>query len=170
MSVRDCSWLLRSQEDFPNVRPDNFKCTSDATRDSDDKYNCIAWAIGKTDNWWWPRQLGGYHWPKGLPREPLNKETIKNFISAFETEGFERCADGEFEDRFEKVAIYVNHIGVPKHAARLLPNGSWTSKMADDEDIEHTTLEVIEGHSYGKAQVFLKRPNSLFQKTNQPKT
>ena len=158
--------MLTSREDFGNVRPNNFKCTSDPTRDTDDKYNCIAWAIGKNDNYWWPRQLGGFYWPKGLPREPLNKETITNFIKAFESEGFVTCNDSEFENGFEKVAIYVNHMGVPKHAARSLPDGAWTSKMGDDEDIEHATLDVLEGHGFGRAKVFLKRPNPLCQKPN----
>lgn len=162
--------MINSREDFGNVRPDNFECSSDRTRDSDDKYNCIAWAVGKKDNFWWPRKLGGFYWPDGLPREPLNKETVENFIRAFESEGFEKCNDGEFENGFEKVAIYVNHVGVPKHAARSLPNGVWTSKMGDDEDIEHATLEVLEGHGFGKARVFLRRSNPLCQKTNQLKT
>jgi hypothetical protein len=55
---------------------------------------------------------------------------------------------------------------VPKHAARSLPNGAWTSKLGDDEDIEHSTLAVLEGREYGRAKVFLKRPNSLFQKAD----
>ena len=167
--MRDCSWLLTSREHFGNVRPDNFVCSSDPTRDSDDKYNCIAWAIGKKDNFWWPRKLGGYHWPDGLPREPLDRETIGNFIKAFESEGFERCDDSEFENGFEKVAIYVNNFDVPKHAARSLPNGAWTSKMGDDEDIEHETLEVLEGRGFGKAKVFLRRSNPLCQKSNKLK-
>lgn len=168
--MRDCSWLLKSPERFANVRPNNFECSSDSTRDSDEKYNCIAWAVGKKDNFWWPRELGGFHWPKGLPREPLNKETVENFIKAFETEDFELCDDGEFENGFEKVAIYVNNFNVPKHAARLLPNGAWTSKLGDDEDIQHETLGVLEGREYGAAKIFLRRPNPLCQKINQPAT
>jgi len=168
--VRDCSWLIAAREWFENVRPDNFKCTSDPTRDTDDKYNCIAWAVGKNDNYWWPRQLGGFFWPNGLPREPLNKETIANFVKAFESEGFERCDDGKFENGFEKIAIYVNNFDVPKHAARSLPNGAWSSKLGDDEDIEHETLKVLEGRQYGKAKYFMRRPNLLCQNQNQPKT
>ncbi len=42
--------------------------------------------------------------------------------------------------------------------------------MGDDEDIEHETLEVLEGHGFGKAKVFLKRNNPLFQKTSLLKT
>ena len=168
--MRDCSWLLNSKEEFGNVRPDNFKCSSDPTRDRDDKYNCIAWAVGKTDSWWWTRKQFGYHWPKGLPHEPLNRETVENCVRAIESEGFERCGDGEFENGFEKVAIYVNHLNVPKHAARSLPDGTWTSKMGDDEDIEHSTLDVLEGRGFGKAKVFLKRKNPLCQRPNPIKT
>jgi hypothetical protein len=167
--MRDCSWLVRSKEWFGNVRPDNFVCSSDPTRDSDEKYNCIAWALGKTDNFWWPYKKYGFYWPDGLPREPLNKETVGNFIRAFETEGFKVCEDGKYENGFEKVAIYVDNFGVPKHAARLLPKGIWASKLGDDEDIEHETLEVLEGRAYGHAKVFLKRPNQLCQNLNQPK-
>jgi len=165
--VRDCSWLIKDRENFENVRPDNFSCTSDRTRDTDDKYNCIAWAVGKTDSWWWPKKQSGYYWPEGLPCEPLNRETVANFIRAIESEGFELCADGKFENGYEKVALYVNHLNVPKHAARSLPDGTWTSKMGDDEDINHATLEVLEGHGFGKARVFLKRKNPSFQRPSE---
>src|ERR1700683_2825441 len=161
--MRDCSWVVGNPQ-FSNVRPDNFKCSSDSTEDVEEKYNCIAWAVGKKDAFWWPRQLGGYHWPVNRPREPLNRETIKNFEDAFLTEGFIRCSDGKWEDGFEKLALYVNDSDIPKHAARLLPNGAWTSKMGDSEDIEHDTVHVVEGDLYGKAKVFFKRPNPLCQK------
>lgn len=58
---------------------------------------------------------------------------------------------------FEKVAIYADDNDVPTHAARSLPHGVWSSKMGDGEDIEHTTLSVVEGRNYGKAKRFLKR-------------
>jgi hypothetical protein len=143
--MRDCSWVPGS---FEKITSETFKCISDRTVDTARKYNCIAWAAGKSDKWWWPR---------GLPREPLNRETIENFVEAFRLEGYERCDDGLSEGGFEKVAIYVNYSNVPKHAARLLPSGVWTSKLGDLEDIEHATLDALEGDVYGKAKVFLKR-------------
>src|SRR5579872_7145891 len=112
--MRDCSWVPRA---FEKLTLEGFQCSSDRTSDSARKYNCIAWADGKTDKWWWPRQLAGYYWPAGLPREPLNRETIENFVKAFELEGYERCDHGLMEIGFEKVAIYVNENNVPKHAA-----------------------------------------------------
>ena len=35
------------------------------------------------------------------------------------------------------------------HAARLKPDGKWTSKLGIEEDIEHNTLESMEGDLYG---------------------
>lgn len=162
--MRDCSWILLPSSGFENVRPDNFLCSSDRTEDKVDKYNCIAWAVGKQDNWWWPRNLGGYHWPPGLIREPLGKETIENFIKAFQSEGYEKCDNGKFENGFEKIALYVNDKDVPKHAARSLPNGAWTSKMGDYEDIEHEKLHAVSGKNYGNAKIFFKKANPSFKK------
>ena len=36
--------------DFPYLSDLNGKQTSDAT----EKYNCIAWAYGADNNWFWP--------------------------------------------------------------------------------------------------------------------
>ncbi len=47
--------------------------------------------------------------------------------------------------------------GVPKHAARQLPNGRWTSKCGELEDIEHA-LEGVVGIWYGTVAHLLKRP------------
>lgn len=149
--VRDCSWIPGV---FENIRPGDFRCKSDRTRN----YNCIAWAAGKNDNWWWPISLGGYFWPPDLPRELPGQETLENFIRAYETAGFVACENPQPEAGFEKVAIYVDGSNRPTHAARLLPNGNWTSKLGKGEDIEHNTLESIEGRVYGRATTFLKRP------------
>jgi len=153
--VRDCTWVPGC---FENIGPQDFNCSSDRTADLGEKYNCIAWAVGRTDVFWWPLDLAGYHWPKGLPKEPLNQETLENFIKAFETEGFAVCQDGKCENGYEKIAVYANSSGNPKHAARLLSTGLWTSKLGDYEDIEHPILESLEGRAYGTVRVFLKRP------------
>jgi len=89
---------------------------------------------------------------------------LPQFIKAFESQGFSACNDERFENGFEKVAIYVDSNGETTHAARMLPNGHWTSKMGRGEDIEHTTIQVVEGTSYGTAKAFLKRPNPLCQR------
>lgn len=131
--------------------------------DTDDKYNCIAWALGKKDDFWWPSKIRPYTWPDGLPREPEGKETVDNFVRAFASQGFSGCCDPDPESGYVKIALYTNHLNVPKHAARLLQNGRWTSKLADFEDIEHDTLGVIEGKACGKARLFFRVPIADFR-------
>jgi hypothetical protein len=45
---------------------------------------------------------------------------------------------------------------VPKHAARQLPNGRWTSKLGVSEDIEHA-LHDLTGLIYGSVALVFKR-------------
>lgn len=78
------------------------------------------------------------------------------FVDAFAILGYEPCASGDPERGFEKVALFADGTGTPTHAARLLPNGSWTSKLGPHEDISHT-LYGLEGSSYGDVVHFLKR-------------
>jgi hypothetical protein len=163
--VRDCSWLLRSQQYFEHVRPDNFSCSSDRTDNLPcGGYNCIAWAAGKTDRWWWPINDPCAFWP--IPIDPIDPVTLPQFIKAFESEGYAVCMDWSYEKGFEKVAIYVDSNDEPTHAARLLPGGVWTSKMGNGEDIEHSTLQVVEGQAYGRAKAFLRRPDPKFGRPN----
>jgi len=48
----------------------------------------------------------------------------------------------------EKIALYALQ-GVPSHAARLLANGLWTSKLGADIDLSHD-LSELEGPRYGQ--------------------
>ena len=57
--------------------------------------------------------------------------------------GYHECDNADFEDGYEKVAIYADATG-PSHMARSLPNGKWTSKIMKMEDIEHATLAALE--------------------------
>jgi hypothetical protein len=159
---RNCSWLINNSN-FGNLAARDFKCASDP----DDDYNCIAWAAGKTDRPWWPTTTAPYFWPPGLPKEPPHvAETLDNFIEAFKRQGYEVCWGGRFSRRYEKVAIYVGNKGKPTHAARMLPSGGWSSKLGDEEDIEHKDVKCIEGKLYGQTKVFLKRPRFPSRKSN----
>ena len=143
---------------FENLVASGFDCVIDCTSDSTLSYNCIAWAAGKTDEPWWPTdQIRGYFWPTGLQKESIDQETVGNFIKAFESEGYQQCSDGSIEANFEKVAIYADAAQHPLHAARSLPNGMWSSKMGDEEDIQHSTLNAIAGKLYGHPVAFLRR-------------
>jgi hypothetical protein len=134
-------------EAFPLLESEGFSQTSPATGD----YNCIAWAAARTDVAWWPDSQGIGYWPKSAPRV----ESLDAFYRAFESIGYSRCDGGDLEPGFEKVAFYAL-AGQPKHAARQLPDGSWTSKLGMHIDITHT-LRGLEGPAYGQVNSFMKR-------------
>jgi hypothetical protein len=136
---------------FPNLAATGYVVTSPPST----VYNCIAWAAGATDSWWWPDPMGVGFWPAGARRE----ETVAAFLEAFQTLGYVVCPDDQLEPDTEKVALYARH-GIPKHAARQLPNGRWTSKLGELEDVEHT-LDALVGHWYGAVVQVLKRPRPV---------
>ena len=77
--------------------------------------------------------------------------------------GFESCEHGEYEEGFEKIALYVNQFGNVTHAARQNDSKTGTSKLGVMEDIEHPFLSSLEDagltdSDYGKVAKFLKRP------------
>jgi hypothetical protein len=135
---------------FPNLARGNHEDKSPL----DKRYNCIAYAAAVDSKWWWPDANGIGYWPPGVPRE----ETQAAFIQAYETKGYAVCSDDSFEDGYEKVAIYVNpDNNIPTHAARQILAGKWVSKIGEAEDIEHETLNVVEGPLYGIAMIYMKR-------------
>ena len=131
---------------FPRLLRDGFAVTSP----TDSLYNCSAWAAGDTARWWEPAEDG--YWPEGVIREV----SLSAFLQAYSTLGFAPCADGDFQQGFEKIAIYSNAHG-PQHAARQLSDGSWTSKLGPHEDIAHSKHRAVEGDVYGSVVQFLKR-------------
>ena len=133
---------------FPALSIPNCHRTSDPTR----RYNCIAWAAGFTDRWWWPRSTQAF-WPPWAP----NEETIPAFIQAFQGLGYSPCPDHTLEPAIEKIAIYANHHNVPTHASRQLVTGQWSSKLGPNYDFTHT-ITCMDGPAYGSAVVYMRRP------------
>jgi len=119
---------------FPGLAGSGFAVTSPAT----EAYNCLAWAAGETDRWWWPDPMGVGYWPGGAPRE----ETLPAFLAAYATLGYTPTTDPSPEANTGKVAIYACS-GLPTHAARQLPGGRWTSKLGRDADIEHALADLV---------------------------
>jgi len=136
-------------EDFPHLKESNYKVTSDASPE----YNCFSWAADETTRRWEPDQMEINYRPPGVVREM----TAEAFIEAYNSLGYSRCATTQLEVGFEKILLYTDDDGTPTHAARQLPNGHWTSKLGDCEDIEHETPASIEGPIYGSASVCLMR-------------
>jgi len=137
---------------FPGLRGATYRITSP----EDEHYNCIAWAAGATNNWWWPfGDPESTHWPDTLPRE----ETLEAFRALFATLGYGTSAGAELELGYEKIALFADAQVCPLHAARQLPTGRWTSKLGALEDLEHE-LHELEGTEYGSVVLVMKRPTS----------
>jgi hypothetical protein len=133
------------REAFPSLT--DFTVTSPPSR----RYNCVAWAVGTNDDWWWPNGLN--YWPPDAPLEV----TLSAFIAAFTTLGYETCADDTPADGFQKVALYALPDGQVTHMARQLPSGRWTSKLGKAEDVEHGSPAELEGAVYGAVVWYMRR-------------
>ena len=140
-------------EDLQGVFPHLVHSAYAITSPSTPEYNCIAWAAGDTERWWWPLAGSFAYWPSNVPAQ----ETLDAFINAFGTLGFIPCENRNIENGLEKIAMYVDDSGKPTHAARQLPNGRWTSKLGQGQDIEHE-LDGLTGPLYGTVSQVLKRP------------
>lgn len=82
--------------------------------------------------------------------------TLKAFIQFFIYNRFELTDDPTLEPGWERTALYAKD-EIPTHAVRQLPNGNWTSKMGEDEDIEITDPAHLEGADYGKVALYFRR-------------
>lgn len=146
-------WIARVkvwiERDFPNLSTTGYKITSPDTIN----YNCIAWAAGDDQRWWWPDSQNIDYWPEEVPREV----TLDAFKQAFQTVGYEVCQTDSLESGWQKIAIYADSTGKPTHIARQLSNGKWTSKLGQDEDIEHENLEGLVGEIYGSVVCIMKK-------------
>lgn len=134
-------------EIFPNIDPSGLVWASEP----DDRYNCIAWAAGFSDQIW--QYTKGYKWP-------ANKRHggIEALQEVFETIGYELCEHSGLEAGYEKVALYASN-KMWTHAARQMSNGLWTSKMgAYDDDIQHTSPKCLNSHGYGNVFCIMRRP------------
>lgn len=140
-----------SSGEFPNAEVEGYDATSPKTS----AYNCIAWAANDQTRTWWPYpDLAGNeaYWPKGCPR--ILK--IKAFIRVFETLNYIPCPNGGLETGFEKIAIYATSSMVPTHAARQLPDGTWTHKVGWNIDVT-ASLSAFGGGMYGSVVRYMKR-------------
>lgn len=139
---------LSIPDHFPNTKTDPVTITSPITND----YNCIAWAFGCSDRWFWPDAEGLFFWPTEIVRE-CTKEA---FINLYQLIGYEVCLDGNYEEGKEKIVIYLNSLEEPTHAARQIGLDIWTSKLGAQNDVSHSLFALADG-AYGNAKIFMKR-------------
>jgi hypothetical protein len=117
-----------------------------------DVYNCIAFAFGDLNQWWWPRRMYGCYWPPGFA---LNDQT-STLVAIFQVHGYVECGGPELERGYEKVVIYSRDNRF-KHAARQVRSGRWASKLGEEQDIEHEKVEHIVNADYGVMEKYLRR-------------
>lgn len=138
---------------FPNIALDRSQFTSP----TDTKYNCIAWAAGFTDKWWWPDDYN--YWPSAAKLE----SSVDAFIQTFSLQGYSLLdtIDTSFVEGIEKVAIYCDNNHTTTHMSRQLDADFWTSKLGESEDISHHLLSTLEGAIYGKVCCILARESQV---------
>lgn len=124
------------------------------TSPRDSRYNCFAWAAKDNARFWSPTMLGsGVYWPPGIPALP----SMAGVIDAYVRTGYEVCDSSTLEPEFEKIVIFADTSGDPRHAARQLPSGAWTSKLGEHVDIEHKDVDAVGGILYGEPAVYMRR-------------
>lgn len=98
---------------------------------------------------------GRYEWPPHIP------DTLDGWVELFTEDGYELTNDREIEKGFEKIAIYVDLGDMrPGHVAKS-DGRVWKSKLGRYQDIEHSSLDLLEGNQYweyGIVERILRRP------------
>ena len=123
-------------------------------------YNCIGFAIGYDDIWIAPSQrkrIPWFWWPDVVPFN----DAPDSLMATFQYFGFEVCADDHPEEGYDKVALYAKD-GHWKHAARIIGENLYHSKLGESYDIYHRKGDVLNRakkpeDSYGKPFITMKR-------------
>jgi hypothetical protein len=100
--------------------------------------------------------MGIGFWPHGVTR----KVTVQAFLQAYATRGYRLCYDNSLEEGLEKIALFGKEEGgtiIPTHAALQLSSGKWTSKLGPFEDVEHPSVDAVNGPTYGSVVCYLSR-------------
>jgi hypothetical protein len=155
MSDFDQTVIDDLRQRYPGLRTSHLKVTSER----DHRYNCVAWAMGDNKYKWMadpiilndPSAVPYCYWPEGAPRE----DTLRGWIAMLRLRGFRRCSSAVYEAAYERVAIY-GKVDRPMHMALQKSNGRWTSKLGEENDIEHE-LEGLNDSKYGRVLIVLRR-------------
>jgi HNH endonuclease len=117
------------------------------------KYNSFAWALGETDRWWYPDETGVCYWPEFVERT----NNLATFKTAFASRGFSESDTSIFELGFDKIALHVDEIDQVSHAARMLADGKWSSKLGALEVYQYDDVNLLVP-LYGRVAMYTKRP------------
>ena len=156
--------LNELEQKYPKLRPGNYAVKSRATA----RYNCMAFANNDDRHWWEAGPHGSrFHWPEKIT------DTLDGWVEIFTQQGYEVTdnRDRDVEAGFEKIAIYIDLTEMlPGHVA-ISDGRSWKSKLGRVQDIEHASLDLLEGDQlweYGIVERILKRPINKSRKKAAP--
>lgn len=113
---------------FPGLKGKKFKITGEQTG----RYNCIAWTLGKTNEWVNPTP------------------TVGGMDSLYGVAGYKVAP----EDK-AVIALFVKH-AVPQHGAVRISGDLYESKLGSLHRIVHP-LRTLEGKTYGHVERFYGR-------------
>ena len=140
------SWTQSLISAFPKLASEGFEIVGEPTTE----YNCIAYAVGDTGDWWWPDEAT--YWPPWA----ILDDSADSLQEAFAGIGYELCGGSGLEEGYLKVALYADE-GKFQHAAAQMSNGAWRSKMGEGPVIEHRSPESLAGRMYGEVHCFMRR-------------
>lgn len=152
---------------YPKLRAGNYVVSSLATG----RYNCMAFVRNDVRHWWQAGTNGGmFFWPEKIA------DTLDGWVEIFLREGFTLTDNRDVEVGVEKVAIYVDLTDMlPGHIAKS-DGRCWQSKLGRLQDIEHVSLDLLEGDKhceYGIVERVLRRPikrTSGRRRTSRPRS
>ena len=145
---------MRILSAFPSLHHDiNWKINSP----EDGSYNCLAYAAVITDKFFWPGNRPEYTWHKDVPMDTQ----LPTLILFYEKHEFIECENFDFENGYQKIALYIKDDEIT-HAARQLSTGLWCSKLGPSHDIIHSNPYTVEGNQYGRAVSAMKREHPNF--------
>jgi hypothetical protein len=125
----------------------------------------MAYVNGDERRWWEHPSEAGYgrsfrrknYWPPHFVRFGT---TLEAWVAIFEAQGYVSTENYENEVGFDKIAIYVKLANLsPSHVAKS-DGRVWKSKLGKGHDIEHASLELLEGEQedeYGIVAQVLKK-------------
>lgn len=127
------------------------------TSPEDERYNCVAWACGDTNRWWWP-------WPEGdppgfWPGDGSADDGVEDAVLMFEGQGYVCCAP-EAADAHDDVIVLYASANRLRHVARRTLDGWWASKLGALNDIEHETLDAVASPYCGSPLRWMRRPRA----------
>lgn len=137
------------------------------TSHADPLYNCVAWAFGRANVFWWPDPWDPGVWPI---EHDFTDYGLGAFRRLFETWGWRASENADYDSRLDKIALFVDSELTPTHLARMLHDGeysdigagAWSSKLAHGMDVAHELDALCGPDRYGVV-------NCIYERAREPR-